>query len=185
MALQNLEQKHEVTKHTRDSQASFEVRDVPDGRELTLRIEGVSLPVNTLFDILGWVMSILGLALPNATSTSRNYYMPLLSLYSRWCRVISQSRANEMVHIAWYTNSPRIVFGSTIGTPRTDIIPAPDVQQRLMAKTTMITRERQRDLDESGLQAANANQYVHADGTAGVGGYGLCAETCFWIYHST
>ncbi|KAL8789509.1 MAG: hypothetical protein Q9213_001122 [Squamulea squamosa] len=158
--------------------------------DLTLFFEDVEFPVNTVFDILGWIMSVTWRAAPpTGSSTSRNFFMPLLALYARWCRVISGNRRNDMVHVAWYTGAgqvERIILGSTIGAPslNLDLKDTSDVESKSMAKFMNVCRERQEYLNEAGLHAHNPNQDVTEAGKAGSGGYGLCAETFFFIYQS-
>lgn len=91
--------------------------------------EGVSLPVNTVYDLLGWIMSVShGYAVATSTSTERNYYLPMLALYAKWCRLLTPTNErNGMVHISWFnstsdSSTPRncILLGSTIGSPNVD-----------------------------------------------------------------
>ncbi|KAL8772445.1 MAG: hypothetical protein Q9209_002396 [Squamulea sp. 1 TL-2023] len=141
--------------------------------DLSLCFEDVEFPVNTIFDILGWIMSITWRTAPaTGSSTSRNFFMPLLALYARWCRVIS--------HVE------RIILGSTIGAPslNLDLKDTSKVESKSMAKFMNICRIRQEYLNEAGLHARNSKQNVTEAGTAGSGGYGVCAETFFFIYQS-
>lgn len=112
-----------------------------------------------------------------------------------------------MVHISWFTDmpkseSPRIILGSTIGKPTFDLIlmtaagtedptgatgelqKLDPEEKRAIAKATLITRERQHMLTEAGLQPARQNQLVQPNGEQGAGGFGLCAETFFFLYQA-
>jgi hypothetical protein len=94
--------------------------------------DNVTLPLNTVYDYLGWIMSISWRKYGQRIgSNNRNYYLPLLSLYAKWCRLLGQRTRdkNSMVHIAWFTNRAGsadtadtpitpILLGSTIGGPR-------------------------------------------------------------------
>lgn len=104
----------------------------PQVGELDIMFYNVRLPLNTVYDYLGWIMSISWRKYgQRIESNNRNYYLPLLSLYAKWCRLLGEKTRdmNSMVHIAWFTNRAGsvdtadtpitpILLGSTIGSPR-------------------------------------------------------------------
>lgn len=64
---------------------------------LALQYKGEQLPVNTTFDVLERILSVCGSGPPGATA--KNYYLPMLALYSKWCSVLGGSRFKGMTHI--------------------------------------------------------------------------------------
>lgn len=95
----------------------------PDG-DLDIMFDNVRLPLNTVYDYLGWIMSISWRKYGQRIgSNNRNYYLPLLSLYAKWCRLLGKRTRdkNSMVHIAWFTN--RAGSADTADTPITPITP--------------------------------------------------------------
>lgn len=50
---------------------------------------GVKLMAQTSFDLLGWVLSVT--AEPSRTATELDYYLPLLSMYAKWCATVAFS----------------------------------------------------------------------------------------------
>jgi hypothetical protein len=96
----------------------------PQVGELDVMFDNVGLPLNTVYDYLGWIMSISWRKYGQRIgSNNRNYYLPLLSLYAKWCRLLGKKTRdkNSMVHIAWFTN--RAGSADTPDTPDTPITP--------------------------------------------------------------
>ena len=161
-----------------------------------IEFEGVPLPDNTVFDVLGWLLSVC--SEPPTNATDRTYYLPLLSLFGRWCRLLGREvNTPPMVHIAWFkgkSGKMLVLLGSTIGSI--------DVPLRQSA----VERERQSELialhfkprDEEG-QLVKADKYICRAGeivnelfklnpqenaeewVKNGNGYGICAETFFYI----
>lgn len=149
--------------------------------------EGVLLPINTIYDLLGYIMSVTFKNCPaTSTSTARNYYMPLLSLYAKWCRILSPTnddlKKNKMVHITWFkdTEQPyRILLGSTVG--QTDLGAAGiatdnAADSRDLAKQKVIKNDRRNFLTEAGFDAPLSNSKKILTN------FGSCAETFFFVY---
>ena len=92
----------------------------PD-QPLALPSKGEQFPVNTAFDVLGWILSVWGPGPPGATA--KNYSLPMIALYSKWSSVLGGSRSEGMTHITWFpnskSNSTDILFGATLGQPET------------------------------------------------------------------
>ena len=182
----------------------------PSHPDIGLTFQDTNLPINTTFDVLGWLLSVTSQPLPNATAV--DFYLPLVALYARWCRVLAGpdvKLAPPMVHIAWFQDAQRstaVLLGSTIGK-----VPAP-------LKIVNVIGERQRELELVRLTAAKpgqqaqtsgntvpspgGTQYVLALGTSADGkftpskdpalpprgtadhieqGFGQCAETFFYL----
>lgn len=165
---------------------------------LALQYKGEQLPVNTAFDVLGWILSVCDSGPPGATA--KNYYLPMLALYSRWCSVLGESRFEGMTHITWFTNTKSkgtdVLLGATLGQPETrDTVrnkdkvtgqPVPQVKDRGL----IMKRERIEYLERAGFRAPDifipqtedvSRQKNQKDGTQGDPGFGGCAETFFFI----
>ena len=177
----------------RDRRIVWNYEDQP----LALHYKGEQLPVNTAFDHLGWILSVCGSGPPGATA--KNYYLPMLALYSRWCWVLGGSRFEGMTHITWFTDkseSTDVLLGATLGQPETrDTVPNKDKVTgqplpRVKDRGLIMRRERIEYLEKAGFRAPDisvsqtedmSKQKNQKDGTQGDPGFGGCAETFFFI----
>lgn len=128
----------------------------PSLPSIGLAFQGANLPINTMFDALGWLLSVTSVP-PQTESLDRTYYLPLVSLFARWCRVLmgDVKLAPPMVHVAWFRDAQgrtAVLLGSTIGK-----VPAP-------LKIVNVIRERQRELERLGLVAARPGQVAQTKG---------------------
>jgi hypothetical protein len=98
--------------------------DLKDQR-LEFNYNGIPIRSTTLYDTLGYVLSVTGTLPANITSNPvRDYYLPLVSLYANWCTKIAayvrDNRGTFLYHIAWFTSTARpateVLLGSTIGS---------------------------------------------------------------------
>ena len=134
---------------------------------------------------------------PPVNATDRNYYLPLLALFARWCRLLGGDIENAptMVHIAWFKgpSGKELVFlGSTIGAIDTPL------------RQAAVERERQSEMVALKFkpvdgQLVNCKQIICRKGTIvnqkfellpnenkkewvkSGAGYGICAETFFYL----
>ncbi|EPE31015.1 hypothetical protein GLAREA_03982 [Glarea lozoyensis ATCC 20868] len=93
---------------------------------IMLPLGGVDLPHYTVFDLLGYCMARAALFDPIVDAgpkapTAGNFYMPLLSLFCRWSKLlVSNNFLPNMHSITWVENAKevplKIVLGSTIPT---------------------------------------------------------------------
>lgn len=78
---------------------------------------GHELPTRSLYDSLGWILSIT--AIPNGMNPNQNNFcMPLLGLFGRWCGVLLPlDLLPTMLHVAYWTsgNQLRMILGATPG----------------------------------------------------------------------
>ncbi len=161
-----------------------------------IEFEGCALPDNTVFDVLGWLLSVC--SEPPANATDRTYYLPLISLFGRWCRVLGgEVNTPPMVHIAWFkgkSGKMLVLLGSTIGVIDTPL------------RQSAVERERQSELialhfepKKADGQLVKADKYICRKGeivneffkvspqanakdwVKSGRGYGICAETFFYI----
>ena len=141
--------------------------------------EGVHLPDNTVFDMLGWLLSVTNI--PAAGAEPRTWYLQLLTLYARWCIVLAGNKDGipPMVHISWFpgAKSPKVVLlGSTIGKIP-DITRGPKTAS---FKAMTIINERQRYMTEAGF-VSQKGQEVDIKNAVDGKGFGICAETFFYL----
>jgi hypothetical protein len=84
--------------------------------------EGVLLPVSTIFDSLGWVLSITAKPKPGTEEvTEKNFFLPLAAVFAQWCRtLIPRKYAPTMIHLAYWkdvaTGKLLTLLGSTPGS---------------------------------------------------------------------
>jgi hypothetical protein len=129
-----------------------------------LTIENVQLPMTTIYDFLGWLLSkLFSENIPDSERTAEDLYLPLLAMYSRWCAVIAnvvKFKSLPMVHIAWWGN--KTLLGATVGTvvggTRDEVYMGP---RRWM-------------LNKAGYSLPKAK-------SKGGSNYGSCAQTFFFI----
>jgi hypothetical protein len=64
----------------------------------------VFLPASTLFDLLGWILSITAKPPPGTTEvTEKDFFLPLAAVFAQWCRtLIPRKYAPNMVHLAYW-----------------------------------------------------------------------------------
>ena len=167
---------------------------------MDLSFDGVRVPAATVYDFVGWILSATAKPVGKIAPSSRNYYLPLLAMYARWCQLLSPAPKKNipgMVSIAWITGkSPRrvdVIMGSTIGNIPTDIgnhdpisvdpLNIGTTQLNLInSRALNISRARVKYLTDAGLIPASKSQLPDKDGDEGTKGFGKCAETFFWIY---
>ena len=63
----------------------------------TLTFEGQPISYYSLYDVLGWFMTVLGPAPP--TATRENYLIPMLSVFCKWSATLSGGRPPVMASI--------------------------------------------------------------------------------------
>ena len=133
--------------------------------------------------MLGWLLSVTNV--PAASAEPRTWYLPLLALYAKWCIVLAGNRDGipPMVHISWFpgARSQKVVLlGSTIGK-----IPELDWNKNLSPETASfkamtVINERQRYMREAGF-VPQKGQEVDIKGVVDGRGFGICAETFFYL----
>jgi hypothetical protein len=80
------------------------------------------LPVRTLYDAVGWILSITAVPESNSHSghpTQNNFYLPLVGLFGRWSSaLLPAALLPAMLHVAYWTDvdTYRCILGSTVGT---------------------------------------------------------------------
>ncbi|KAL8789007.1 MAG: hypothetical protein Q9195_007027 [Heterodermia aff. obscurata] len=144
--------------------------------------EGVHLPDNTVFDMLGWLLSVTNI--PADSAQPRTWYLQLLALYAKWCIVLAgnQSGIPPMVHISWFPGAKSqkvVLLGSTIGRiPELNWAePAPKTAS---FKAMTIINERQRYMADAGF-VPQQGQEVDIRRAVNGKGFGICAETFFYL----
>ena len=144
--------------------------------QLYLTYDGETLPTETLYDFLGYVLSkVWAKDVPN-TATPRNFYLPLLATYTKWCSLLggSAESGKMMTHIAWI---------QTPTSPSVDILMAATLGGSMGTDARgKIVLRRQNSLHEAGLQPADEAQQSFQNTGEGDQGFARCAETFFWIY---
>ena len=151
-------------------------KEMPTSKDVKLLpYLGVNLPMVTVYDYLAWLLSTLGSAeTKGAEKSEKNYYLPLLALFSRWCTVISnliKFRSLPMVHISWW--GANVLLGSTLGD-----VPKVPGQRFAETKETLYIQPRQRILNGLGLKQPSPDN-------EGKQNYGHCAETFLFIVAGT
>ena len=139
-----------------------------------LKYDGVDLPMITVYDYLGWLLSRLGSSESGtAQRAAKDYYLPLLALYSRWCTIISRLVGFDslpMVQITWWGKN--VLLGATLG----DVPDLPDAPS-WKAKFDFYKQPRRTMLTSPPELA-----YKPPEGEAFDGRFGCCAETLLFIY---
>lgn len=86
---------------------------VTEARDYDAVLGGKHLPVRTLFDTIGWILSITAEA-AGGEATQNNFYLPLLALFGKWCYTLLPSKTQpDMLHISW--NEEVTILGATPG----------------------------------------------------------------------
>jgi hypothetical protein len=78
---------------------------------------GYELPVRTLYDAIGWILSITAVPASN-TANQNNFCLPLIGLFGKWCSVLLPVESlPAMLHVAyWYDQGRfRLLLGATPG----------------------------------------------------------------------
>jgi hypothetical protein len=78
---------------------------------------GYELPVRTLYDAIGWILSITAVPASN-TVNQNNFCLPLIGLFGKWCSVLLPVESlPAMLHVAyWYDQGRfRLLLGATPG----------------------------------------------------------------------
>ena len=124
----------------------------------------------SLYDTLGYMLSVVGTLPAEKTDSVRDYYLPLLAPYANWCYKISQKFHNQygtfMYHIAWFQPSVKtapqrkVLIGSTIGSNPT--------------LRSAIKDARAATLQKAGFTAPPPQGQDQS--------FGGCAETSFFLY---
>ncbi|ETN38246.1 uncharacterized protein HMPREF1541_06277 [Cyphellophora europaea CBS 101466] len=91
-----------------------------DYRDYDAVLDGKQLPVRTLFDVLGWILSVT--AKPDGgKATQNNFYLPLLALFGKWCWALLPDKTSQpnMIHISWMekpeVEENVVIIGATPG----------------------------------------------------------------------
>lgn len=111
----------------------------------------LGLPSYTVFDFLGWFLSVT--CHPPPTATNKNYYLPLVAMYARWCVTLALA-ANvqgqpQMVHIARIPIPKKpdmLILGSTTGT--------------FVNRILVAVGERQENLEAEGIPPPDPGQRI-------------------------
>ena len=165
-----------------------------ESEPISLPFNGVRMPTATIYDFLGWILSITARPAGPAPPNPRNYYLPLLAMLGRWCQIVSpppKKNIPGMVSIAWFPAKTeiKVLMGSAIGDIPTNIgrVTGQDRKQRdiveyINSRALNVSRARVEWLQRAGLTPADPAQLPNPDGDEGRKGFGKCAETFFWIY---
>ena len=82
---------------------------------------GFELPVRTLYDAIGWILSITAIPTTNIAGQN-NFCLPLLGLFGKWCSVLLPvEMLPAMLHVAyWYEQGQiKLILGATPGADHT------------------------------------------------------------------
>lgn len=89
-----------------------------ESRDYDVNFGNTQLPVRTIFDALGWVLSITATVDAEDALTPSNFYLPLMGLYAKWCDTLMDGDYQPtMLHIAWWGKSgeEKVLLGATPG----------------------------------------------------------------------
>ena len=78
---------------------------------------GYELPVRTLYDAVGWILSITAVPASN-TANQNNFCLPLIGLFGKWCSVLLPVESlPAMLHVAYWNENERfrLLLGATPG----------------------------------------------------------------------
>ena len=155
------------------SVSSVSRNDIKD-KSLAFKYCGVALPFVTVYDQLGFILSATGTLPPNQSQTpSADYYLPLLSLYAKWCYWLAiqcLEAGQQMQHITYFARASNdhdfcVLLGSSIGSKSDDL-----------RKGVLNLRIAQ--MDAHGITRPTADlKETH-------GNYGVCAETMLYIFYA-
>lgn len=87
-------------------------------RDYDVNFGNTQLPVRTVFDALGWVLSITATVDAEGPLTPSNFYLPLMGLYAKWCDTLMDGDYQPtMLHIAWWgqPGEEKVLLGATPG----------------------------------------------------------------------
>ena len=133
-----------------------------------LSYQGAAVEHQTIYDLLGFIISVAGSSPPGATRES--YYYRLCTLYGAWCRKLAPSKETEpaLIQMTWfdYGGSTRVLVGANLDDPKPH------------AKKVAVQGRRADAMVAAGwLTAAQKEQgFTNVRGGAGHK-YGHCAET--------
>lgn len=88
---------------------------VTEARDYDAVLGGKNLPVRTLFDTIGWILSITAVPADGGVATQNNFYLPLLALFGKWCYTLlpKDEAQPDMIHISW--TKEVTIIGATPG----------------------------------------------------------------------
>lgn len=118
--------------------------------------DGTELPVETVFDTLGWILSITATPAPGTEEvTEKNFLVPLAAMFAKWCRVIVPSKhAPLMAHLAYWKDikSGKLLtlLGSTPGAPS----PIPGFRDTNFDRVRAAAQKKARETAEKKARAA-------------------------------
>ena len=89
-------------------------------KKIPWTINNISEEYFIIFDLLGVFLSLMGPAPTAGTApTAKNYFLPLVVVYAKWCTVLSRSKGFRptIAQITWSTKDSKIYsfLGSSVG----------------------------------------------------------------------
>jgi hypothetical protein len=152
-------------------------------KDLTLQpFCGTLLDTFTVFDLLGWLLSVTARPLvpPNTPMTDFNFYLPLCALFAKWCATISHackqdvdtalgSEVPPMVSIAYWTFPQKTTLARFTATPGSRYMLLGATLGAAVARTQIFVPQRQRYMTDIGYRSPGKN-------------FGKCAESLFFIF---
>ena len=186
----------------KDQKGVFKLFDPPqdEAHFVYINFGGSYLIAQTLYDALGWILSVT--ATPRITTTAsappdmdRLFYMPLLAVYARWCEILTFSvsagkpttdattpakdkiKGSSMIAGVWFADSTGkqlTILGSTPGVFRfRGFHVVSERQQQLLYRKYIPQRPQALTLSNpDGAEAEYPNNT----------NFGVCAETFFYLY---
>ena len=95
---------------------------------LTVDYQGNKFELRTLYDIIGWIFSVLGNENAQVGATRENYYYPLMMIARVFsAKLISNAKAPDVWMVMWFKQTvngkkvTRVVLGATLDDP-SDIV---------------------------------------------------------------
>jgi len=167
----------------------FDDPRVPAGETVAAPVidyRGNAVLIITIFDVVGWILSVVGVAPGEPTDNNKaEYYYPLLTLYASICRTLlkvgvgveprKRVEAN-MMQVTWFEEGGvwRVVLGGNLDDPQADVKTSAKNSRSLhMLLAGVITIDQYRDVNLSWLSPSDTYEYRTGRGQS----FGHCAET--------
>lgn len=147
-------------------------------RDYDVRYGNKELPVRTVFDALGWILSITTGADPERKRTQSNFYLPLIGLYAKWCDTLMNGEYQPtMYHISWWKDGSNngktnVLLGATPGGDHSIMDPklngalVGNEEQRQSEENRRIPDAKYRAKNKEKKQKINDELEAISDGTA-------------------
>ncbi|KAF8627117.1 hypothetical protein AX15_004531 [Amanita polypyramis BW_CC] len=111
-----------------------------------IQYQGNDVTIATVFDVVGWVLSVVGYGIPddpnnpkNLETNKENYFYPLLALFAVMCRTLVGSRGKEptMVQVTWFMKGGvwLVALGANLDAPTSVLKPRKEDAQVCRART--------------------------------------------------